>query len=47
MPRLDVVLAFLDVLHVDSGFESSPTEENRFSIDSDDILEQADVIEWL
>jgi hypothetical protein len=36
--RFGKVLAALGVLHVDAGFESSPIEENLFSMDSDDIL---------
>jgi hypothetical protein len=32
------------VLHVDGGFESSPMEENRFSLDSDAILRRDDVV---
>jgi hypothetical protein len=43
--RLGEALAVLGVLHVDAGFESSPTEENRFSIDSDDIFERINAIE--
>jgi hypothetical protein len=43
--RLGEALAVLGVLHVDDGFESSPTEENRFSIDSDDIFERINAIE--
>ena len=43
--RAGEALAVLGVLHVDAGFESSPTEENRFSIDSDDIFERINAIE--
>jgi len=43
--RFGVVVTVLGVLHVDGGFESSPTEENRFSLDSDAISRLIDVIE--
>jgi hypothetical protein len=42
--RSGVVLEVLGVLHVDGGFESSPMEENRFSLDSDAILRRDDVV---
>lgn len=45
IPRSGVALAVLGVLHIDGGFESPPTEENRFSLDSDDILGRTDVVE--
>ena len=36
--RIGAAFAVLGVLQIDGGFESSKTEENRFSLDSDAML---------